>query len=218
MIRIRNLRFAYPAGFALEVPRFDLSPGERVAVIGPSGSGKTTLLALIAGIAQPDAGDIAVGGVAVQAMGDRARLEWRRTRLGQVFQDFQLIEYLGVLDNILHPCRLGPGLPLTPARRDRARHLARAAGLGARLDHKPAALSQGERQRVAVCRALLTEPELVLADEPTGNLDPAAKTLVLDMILDRGAPHAVLAVTHDHALLDRFDRMVDFAEFRAGVA
>ncbi len=131
-----------------------------------------------------------------------------------VFQEFELIEYLPVLDNILLPYRISAALRLEPDVRQRAARLAGDVGIGAKIDDDVGRLSQGERQRVALCRALITEPDVILADEPTGNLDPANKGKVLDILLKHGrrCDATVLAVTHDHALLSRFDRTIDFQE------
>jgi len=217
VIDIRDLEFAHPRGeFRLRVGRFLAAPGERIAVTGPSGSGKTTLLNLVAGIAAPARGTVRVAGEEISALPDAARRALRITRIGFVFQDFELIEYLSVLDNILHPYRISSALRLDAAVRERARSLAARLGIGDQLAREVGDLSQGERQRVAICRAVLAHPGLILADEATGNLDPENKGRILDLLFDEAAAvgATVLAVTHDHALLPRFDRVVDFAEFR----
>jgi putative ABC transport system ATP-binding protein len=218
MIRIEGLQFRYPAAegdFTLRIPRFDLKTGERLAITGPSGTGKTTLLKLIAGIEPPLEGSIWVDGQAVHAMSDSARRRFRITRLGFIFQDLQLLEYLDMADNILHPYRINPALKLSPAVRQRLRQLASDIGLEHKLGQPVTALSQGERQRVAICRAVLTQPALVLADEPTASLDPDNKLKILDVLfrtLDRESA-SLIAVTHDHELLGRFDRVIDFSDY-----
>ena len=218
MIRIEGLRFRYPAAegdFTLHIPRFELKTGERLAITGPSGTGKTTLLKLIAGIEPPMDGTIQVDGQAVHAMNDRARRRFRITRLGFIFQDLQLLDYLDMADNILHPYRINPALKLSPAVRQRMRQLAADIGLEHKLSQPVTALSQGERQRVAICRAVLTQPALVLADEPTASLDPDNKLKILDVLfraLDRESA-SLIAVTHDHDLLGRFDRVIDFSTY-----
>ncbi|WP_308916355.1 ABC transporter ATP-binding protein [Jannaschia sp. LMIT008] len=213
MIEVRDLRFAYGGGFALHVPALSVGAGERVAVVGPSGSGKTTLLNLVSGIAVADAGDVVLDGVAVGALSDRDRRRLRAARVGFVFQEFALVDYLPAEENVLYPYRVGTGLRLDRAARDRARALLADFGLGAKTQRRPHQLSQGERQRVAIARALVTRPKAILADEATGNLDPANKEAALDLLFaqaaDTGA--ALLCVTHDHELLPRFDRVVDFA-------
>lgn len=217
MIDIEGLEFGYPrGGFRLQVGRFRVAPGEKVAVTGPSGSGKTTLLNLLAGIATPDRGALRVAGEEVGLLSDSARRAFRITRIGFVFQDFELVEYLSVLDNILHPYRITRALKLDAKVRGRARGLAERLGIDDKLSRGVGDLSQGERQRVAICRAVLPHPKLVLADEATGNLDPDNKLRILDLLFDEAAEvgASVVAVTHDHALLPRFDRVVDFSEFQ----
>jgi putative ABC transport system ATP-binding protein len=218
MISIESLHFAYPQdGFNLQIPAFSVPPGQKLAVIGPSGSGKTTLLNLIAGIYTPDSGTIHVADAAVHELDDARRRNFRITNIGFVFQDFELLDYLTVLDNILHPYRITRALQLTPAVRRRARQLAQQMGIGDKLQRGAGDLSQGEKQRAAICRALLPRPALILADEATGNLDPQNKAHILDLLFEAVDRHdaTLLAVTHDHELLPRFDRVVDFHEFRA---
>ena len=218
MIAIRELEFRYgTGGFRLEIPRLDVAAGESAAFIGPSGSGKTTLLNLMAGIVSPSRGSIDLGGVDVVALSDGHRRDLRITKIGLVFQEFELLEYLSVLDNILLPYRINAALVLDAAAWQRARQLAAEVGIADKLKRYPPQLSQGERQRVAVCRAVLPQPTLLLADEPTGNLDPANKGRVLDILFDYAGRTGMtlVTVTHDHDLLDRFDRVVDFKEFQA---
>jgi putative ABC transport system ATP-binding protein len=219
VIEIRDLAFGYPGGgFRLQIPSLQVHTGERLAVIGPSGSGKTTLLNLIAGILVPETGTVRVADTQVSALGDARRRDFRIRNIGFVFQDFALLDYLTVRDNILHPYRISGALRLDRRVRERARELAECLGVGDKLQRHPSALSQGEQQRVAICRALLPGPRLLLADEATGNLDPRNKDRILDLLFDsvdaRGT--TLLAVTHDHELLPRFDRVVDFADFQAG--
>ena len=216
MIEIRSLEFSYPGSdFSLCIPDFHVGVQEKVAVIGPSGSGKTTLLNLVAGILVPEQGAVSCGGSEVSALGDAARRDFRITRIGFVFQDFELLDYLNVLDNVLHPYRITKALKLTKEVRDRAGELLQQMGLGDKLARGVERLSQGEKQRVAICRALLPAPQLVLADEATGNLDPRSKGHILDLLFDVVQAHGstLLAVTHDHELLPRFDRTVDFNDF-----
>ncbi len=217
MINIDSLEFRYRAGeFRLRVPTLAVATGEKVAVIGPSGSGKTTLLNLISGIFTAQTGRVSVNGVEVSALNDAQRRDFRVTSIGFVFQDFELLDYLHVLDNILHPYRITQALKLDKAVRQRAVELAEAMGIGDNLKRFANDLSQGEKQRAAICRALLPRPKLILADEATGNLDPDNKTLIMDLLFENVVKHdaTLLAVTHDYDLLKRFDRVIDFKQFR----
>jgi len=221
MINIKALNFHYQTGnFRLDLPEFNVRKSEKIAVIGPSGSGKTTLLNLIAGIMTPLAGTISVDETAVSRLNDAERRNFRITTIGFVFQDFELLDYLNVLDNILHPFRITAALALDKTVRRRAKALANDMGIQDKLDRNANDLSQGEKQRAAICRALLTHPKVILADEATGNLDPENKTRILDLLFRSVEEHdaTLLAVTHDHELLERFDRVVDFRDFQAGEA
>ncbi|MEM6593760.1 MAG: ABC transporter ATP-binding protein [Pseudomonadota bacterium] len=221
MLQVEDLSFGYGAdAFRLRVPEFSLKESERVAVVGPSGSGKTTLLNLIAGILTPETGQINVAGTELSGLSDAERRRFRASRIGFVFQDFALLDYLSARQNIFYPFRITPAMTLNDEARDRAERLAMACGIGDKLDRHPGGLSQGEQQRVAICRALVTQPKLILSDEATGNLDPESKARILDLLFEQAAEAgaAVLAVTHDHELLPRFERVLDFAQFRAGAA
>ena len=215
MIEFSDIRFHYPhSSFALELAPTRVESREHVALVGPSGCGKTTLLNLLAGVLVPEAGTLSVGGERVDQLTEARRRDFRIRRLGLVFQNFELLDYLTVRDNILLPLRIGRGLGVSAEFRERAARLAERLGISDKLDQHPQQLSQGERQRVAVARALLLKPPVVLADEPTGNLDPANKFVVLDLLLDytREEGATLLAVTHDRELLDRFDRVMDFKD------
>ena len=219
MIRIQSLKFNYPSGgFFLNIPEFRVAGGEKVAIIGPSGSGKTTLLNLLAGIILPRQGSVSVNDVHVNELPDIARRDFRISTIGFVFQDFELLDYLNVMDNILHPYRITAALGLNSEVKTRAADLAGEMGIGDKFKRRVNDLSQGEKQRTAICRAMLPLPKLILADEATGNLDPDNKTLILDLLCRTVAEHdtTLLAVTHDYELLDRFDRVIDFSEFRRG--
>src|SRR5690606_1065120 len=148
-------------------------------------------------------------GVELSSASESRRRRVRLRTVGMVFQEFELLEYLTGLQNILLPYTLG--LPPDSGERDRAVELARACGIERTLGRRPRRLSQGERQRVAICRALVAEPKLVVADEPTGNLDPRAGAAVLDLLLEQAAARsaAVVMVTHNHTVLDRFGRVID---------
>ncbi|UCH84445.1 MAG: ATP-binding cassette domain-containing protein [Candidatus Latescibacterota bacterium] len=219
MITVSKLDFKYPEGeFRLCIAELVIERASTVAFIGPSGTGKTTLLNIIAGIVSAPAGRVVTNGVDVSALNDRARREFRIKNIGLVFQEFELLSYLDVLDNILLPYRINPAMRLTKQVRTRAVELATEVGIGDKLRRNADLLSQGERQRVAVCRSLLPEPALILADEPTGNLDPANKDRVLDIVFDYVTGHdtTLVTVTHDHALLGRFERVIEFSDFHTG--
>ncbi len=219
MIKLANSSFSYPSGvFRLFIEELTVKAGERVAVIGPSGSGKTTLLNLVAGILTPQAGNILIDGCEISLQSDKARRDYRIRNIGFVFQDFGLIDYLDARDNILHPYRITRALVMNRDVREKAQWLAEQMGIGDKLNRYPADLSHGERQRVAICRALLPGPKIILADEATGNLDPENKNLILELLFQVVSEHkaTLLAVTHDHELLHHFDRVIDFRDFLRG--
>ncbi len=215
MIDVDNIRFAYRVGgFHLEIPKLGIAAGEKVAVIGPSGLGKTTLLHLLAGVLVPETGRITVDGVEMTALSQEDRQDFRALRMGMVFQEFELLGYLDAIDNVLLPYRISPVLALDAAARARADALTKEVGLDGKQQRYPRYLSQGERQRIAVCRALVTRPAVILGDEPTGNLDPENRDHIMDTLWryaeETGAP--LVVVTHDHELLGRFDRTIDVRE------
>ena len=216
MIDIQGLQFSYGEGdFSLQVPEMAVASGETVAIVGPSGSGKTTLLNLIAGNATPQSGHITTNGRELTGLHDAARRNFRIANMGLVFQEFELLEYLHVLDNILLPYRINRTLALDTDVRRRAEDIAQQVGIEDKLHRFPSHLSQGERQRVAVVRALVVRPPLLLADEPTGNLDPVNKDRVLDILFGYAENNAatLITVTHDHDILSRFQRVIDFKDF-----
>ena len=195
-MRLRNLEFHYPGQrFGLRVPELSTDDGETLAIIGPSGCGKTTLLRLIAGILVPSTGEISVADQMLTQLDERQRRAFRIANIGMIFQDFELLDYLSARDNILLPYRVTSALTLDDRARDRCTSLAGSTGVTHLLDQRPTDLSQGERQRLALCRALVTEPKLILADEPPGNLDP-----------ENQRPEQCQAVTA--AVLDQFDRHI----------
>ncbi|MBL1216517.1 MAG: ATP-binding cassette domain-containing protein [Planctomycetes bacterium] len=223
------------AGFRLSIENLVVEQGGRAACIGASGTGKTTLVNLIAGILVPDAGTVYLGPIEMSELSDEQRRSIRVSMIGMVFQEFELLEYLSAGDNILLPYYIasararagiprkyrgetpdgGPaGLLLTTEVRRRAARLADEMRIGHLLKRKPSRLSQGERQRVAICRALVVEPQLVICDEPTGNLDPDTARITLDMLFDQAdrSGATLLMVTHNHGYLERFNQTIDMAE------
>lgn len=195
---------------------FDLPAGERVAVVGPSGSGKSTFLHLLGLLDHPTSGEVFLDEVSVHTLSRDERARLRNRRIGYVFQAHHLLPEHTALGNVSLPVRLA-GAPIGVAEA-RARALLEAVGLANRLSHKPGELSGGEQQRVAIARALVMAPGLVLADEPTGNLDPRTAQAVFDLLLDlnRALGSTLVVVTHSMDLADRFPRRIslDGGKFR----
>jgi putative ABC transport system ATP-binding protein len=183
-----------------------IGKGEAVGVVGPSGSGKSTLLMIMAGLERPDSGEVEIDGVRLGAMNEDALARFRGQRIGIVFQSFHLIPTMTALENVAAPLELAGAYDATA----RATAELEQMGLGDRLSHYPAQLSGGEQQRVALARALCPRPSLLIADEPTGNLDETTGNTIVDLIFDlparRGATLAL--VTHDAALAARCDRVI----------
>ena len=183
-------------------------PAEVVAIVGPSGSGKTSLLMLLAGLEKATSGQVRVNGEDLSALDEDALAHFRRRTLGIVFQSFHLIPSLTALDNVGLALEIADPA-LTPAEvRARAAEALAGVGLGERLDHRPSALSGGEQQRVGLARAMVARPPLLLADEPTGNLDQKTGAMVADLMFDlaRKQGTALVLITHDPALAARADR------------
>jgi ABC-type lipoprotein export system ATPase subunit len=213
MLRVQALKksFRSPDGETLPivgVPEFSLSAGEQLALRGESGSGKTTFLHLIAGILAPDEGRIEIDGTDMASLSEAGRDRLRAGKIGYIFQTFNLLQGYTVLENVLLGMAFGRGVD-----RDFARTMLDRVGLGPRVDHFPRQLSTGQQQRVAVARALANRPKLVLADEPTGNLDrknaSEALTLVREACRENGA--ALLLVSHDEQVLAGFEQARDFS-------
>jgi len=215
-LNVTDLHFAYSGeGFCVQVPRLDVSGGKALALAGPSGAGKSTLLRLFTGLLTPNAGKICLGSTQIDLLNHEQRRAFRLKHIGLVFQDFALLDYLTVTENILLPHQFRDGIADTPVRL-RMQDLTERLHIDQYVNKRVSLLSQGERQRVAVARALVHEPQFVFADEPTASLDPARGRIVVDMLLEdarkRGA--CLVMVTHDPNLLPMFDqtvRMEDFA-------
>lgn len=208
----RGVTKAYQDGSRrIEVLRgvdLEVEPGEFVAVVGPSGSGKSTLLHLLGALDRPDAGDIRISGQQLGELGGRELARFRNRTIGFVFQFHELLADFTAIENVALPGRIGR----YPAGEsiERARSLLCEVGLKDRLDHYPSQLSGGERQRVALCRALLLDPPLLLADEPTGNLDPAIGHQIFDLLLELQAGRRItaLVVTHNPEIAERCGRLL----------
>jgi len=196
---------------ALDAVELEVAPGETLAVMGPSGCGKSTLLHLLGGLERPSAGEVWLAGRRIDQLSERALARLRRHAIGFVFQAFHLMDELTAVENVELPALLAGRSP-HPARR-RALELLEQVGLSDRAEHLPSALSGGERQRVAIARALSNEPLVVLADEPTGNLDSAA-TLDVLRLLDslRATGQTLLIVTHDARIAAAADRLISMRD------
>ena len=196
----------------LDQVTFDIAPGESVAVVGASGSGKTTLLGLLAGLDRPSEGEVWIDGRALSGLDEDARAALRQRLLGFVFQSFQLLPALTALENVMLPLELA-GAPDAQAR---ARDWLARVGLARRTTHYPKQLSGGEQQRVAIARAFAGDPKLLMADEPTGNLDGATGAEVADLMfrLNRERGTTLVLVTHDGALASRCTRRLSLASGR----
>lgn len=213
---LSDVAFRWPgrASFGLSVPEFRMEQGESVLFLGESGSGKSTLLSLICGIVTADRGNVAVGGTDLSTLRAGARDRFRAEEIGVIFQQFNLLPYASVSDNILLPLRFAPHRRGRAADGDVER-LCRALGLPEGIETtKAGRLSVGQQQRVAVARALIGQPPLIVADEPTSALDAATQDTFLGLLFDRiGASGAsLLMVSHDDRLGDRFDRVVRLEE------
>jgi ABC-type lipoprotein export system ATPase subunit len=216
VIRLENVRksFAMPGGERvdiLDVPGFDLAAGEQAALEGSSGSGKSTLLHVISGIMRPDSGRVEVAGTDITQLPESRRDRLRADTLGLVFQQFNLLPGFTALENVLVAMSFGS----QPPDRARATALLEAVGLAHRLHHKPAELSIGQQQRVAVARALANRPRAVLADEPTASVDAAHQQQVVDLLKNTCTEHgvALLVVTHDPEVARQFPRRLKLEEF-----
>jgi len=216
MLSLRNLHHGYElGGRTLPVLRgvdIAVHPGEIVAIVGRSGSGKSTLLHLAGGLAAPDEGEVWLEGKSLSAMSARGRAIARRQRIGFVFQAFHLLPGLDVIENVAMPLLLN-GESRNRAR-ERARPVLDAVGISARAEHLPSELSGGELQRAAIARALVADPSLVLADEPTGNLDSTTADEVIELLVSRVREGglAMMLVTHDPLIAAHADRVLTMAD------
>lgn len=193
----------------------DVSEGEFVALLGPSGSGKSSLLNLLAGLDSPTSGSVVSGEKDLARLSREELAQYRRHVVGMVFQSFNLIPRMSVLENVELPLRFAE--VERAKRKEMAQRALERVGLGERLRHRPIELSGGEQQRVALARALVNEPKILLADEPTGNLDSRTGTEVMELIrgLNRNLRMTVVLVTHEHALAEKYaDRLISLADGR----
>jgi putative ABC transport system ATP-binding protein len=212
LIELAGAKHRYPGGAEIPLPSLTTSEGEARVVLGPSGSGKSTLLGLIAGLDAPTSGSILIDGVDIVGLGEDALARLRGEKIGFVFQFFHLIPSLTALENVMVPMEIA-------GRRDpaaSARALLQEVGLAERSHHYPTQLSGGEQQRVALARALSNDPRILLADEPTGNLDSANGRHILDLIVDihRSRGTTVVLVTHDSSLAGMMETQVGLRDGR----
>lgn len=216
MIQIQDLRFSYPEGlFRFEMPELIVNTGELCGITGPSGFGKTTLLSLIAGILIPQSGWIKIAGSNLTELSEKERRRFRLEKIGFIFQDFELLDYLNIFDNIavsrfLGKSKIPEGLTKDECS-ERIRYLASETGIEQHLYRYPSQLSRGEQQRAALCRGLMNCPSLILADEATGSLDPANRDLIRELLVGfcRKEGATLIEATHDSSGMERFDRVLD---------
>ncbi len=216
MLELKKIRKAFvePDGGKLpilNIRHFELQGGEQAVLVGPSGCGKTTLLHVVAGISRPDSGQVRVDGMDITLMPEAERDRYRAEKIGYVFQTFNLLPGFSALENVLL------GMTFAAGRSDtsRAQHLLERVGLGHRLTHKPPMLSVGEQQRVAVARALVNRPKLLLADEPTANIDSGHQQQIVDLLRETCNEEnvALLMVTHSPEVAGQFERRESLESF-----
>ena len=215
ILQIRDLHFQYPASdFKIEISDIKITQGSKIAISGKSGSGKTTLIHLISGILKPQSGEILFYDKSITDMNDKEIRKHRISNIGFIFQEFELLEYLNVMDNLVLPYKINKSLVLDAEIKDKAKEIANRIGIGNKLDQHPKQLSGGERQRLAIARALITSPPLIIADEPTGNLDEKTSNIVMDEITDQVSytNSTLIMISHNNELISSFDETFDIQE------
>jgi len=211
MLALKSLKKAYHQGSQsieiFENLNFHVARGERVAIMGKSGSGKSTLLSLISGIIKPDEGEIFLNDTAYKDLKESALNDFRATNIGFIFQNFHLVSYLNALENVMLPAKVCN----IPNPKEKAIELLKSVGLGHRLDHLPSELSGGEKQRVAIARSLIHNPKLILADEPSGNLDEETGNAVMDILFEliKKNNTTLILVTHSQEVANRCEKSYD---------
>ena len=210
LVHVEDISKTYGGVRALDTVTFEVQAGEWIAIMGPSGSGKTTLINILGGLDKPTSGRAIVDGVNLGNLGEREMTRYRAEKIGFVFQGFYLVPYLSAVENVM----LAQYFHSTADEKEAAEALVRV-GLGDRLEHLPSRLSGGEQQRVALARALINHPKLILADEPTGNLDEANEQVVLDLLRElHRSGHTILLVTHSPEIGRMADRRIELAHGR----
>ena len=215
ILQIRDLHFQYPASdFKIKISDIKITKGSKIAISGKSGSGKTTLIHLISGILKPQSGKILFYDESITDMNDKEIRKHRILNIGFIFQEFELLEYLNVMDNLILPYKINKSLVLDAEIKDKAKEIANRIGIGNKLDQHPKQLSGGERQRLAIARALITSPPLIIADEPTGNLDEKTSNIVMDEITDQVSytNSTLIMISHNNELISSFDEIIDIQE------
>ena len=210
LVQVEQLEKRFGEVRALDHVSFDVEAGEWIAIMGPSGSGKTTLINILGGLDHPSGGRVVVDGLDIGNLGERELTRYRADKIGFVFQQFHLIPYLTAVENVM----LAQYFHSITDEKEAAEALCRV-GLSDRLNHTPAELSGGEQQRVAIARALINQPKVILADEPTGNLDEANEAVVLKLLHElHDAGHTILVVTHSQVIGNLADRRVELEHGR----
>lgn len=215
ILQISDLHFQYPASdFKIEISNIKITQGSKIAISGKSGSGKTTLIHLISGILKPQSGEILFFDKSITDMNDNDIRKHRISNIGFIFQEFELLDYLNVMDNLVLPYKINKSLSLDEEIKDKAKEIANRIGIGNKLDQHPKQLSGGERQRLAIARALITSPPLIIADEPTGNLDDKTSNIVMDEITDQVSytNSTLIMISHNNELISSFDEIIDIQE------
>jgi len=215
ILQIRDLHFQYPASdFKIEISNIKITQGSKIAISGKSGSGKTTLIHLISGILKPQSGEILFFDKSITDMNDKEIRKHRISNIGFIFQEFELLDYLNVMDNLILPYKINKSLSLDEEIKNKAKEIANRIGIGNKLDQHPKQLSGGERQRLAIARALITSPPLIIADEPTGNLDNKTSNIVMDEITDQVSytNSTLIMISHNNELISSFDEIIDIQE------
>jgi putative ABC transport system ATP-binding protein len=210
LVQVEHLEKRFGEVRALDRVDFEVEAGEWIAIMGPSGSGKTSLINILGGLDHPTGGRVVVDGLDISHLGEREITRYRSEKIGFVFQQFHLVPYLTAVENVM----LAQYFHSITDEKEAAEALQKV-GLGDRLDHVPAQLSGGEQQRVAIARALINHPKLILADEPTGNLDEANEAVILDLFQQLHlAGHTILVVTHSQPIGNLADRRVELEHGR----
>ena len=215
LLEVKDLCRTYRQGdtdiHAVDHVSFSVEKGDMLAIVGQSGSGKTTLLNLLGCIEKPSAGKVLLDGQDIHSLSDQESAKLRRQKIGYIYQDFKLLPILTAKENILVPAMLDGGKLPVP----RVRTLADRLGIGNRMNHLPSQLSGGQRQRVAIARALINQPSILLADEPTGNLDKASAQEIIDLLLDLNrAGNTIILVTHDEGFANLCPRKITISDGR----